>query len=241
MKILLREPYRTYGVLALEIVLFWAVWFAPVFIHADTITNGATLISQGTFPAATTWNITNIPAGYSQLLLELRGVSSDTASRRLQLLVSTDNGSSYKTTGYDGYRGADTTYFSTAALIGTSQTAAAVSTTTILISGYNNAYPAFWFGQYDGTLVQTGNSTYDGATSTVNALRISWDSTGSFDAGTYYLFGLGATTTSVSSGGSTTITSTTTTVLNPNQDLYNAIMLFFAVFFGTVWLLRKRQ
>lgn len=157
---------------------------------------GPTTIASGNLPAANLLAITDIPATYSQLYLKVSGASCDTATRQLYLQVSTNNGSSYDTTAtsYVGFNVADTgtmSYLGVASLI-KSATVAAANTFQVGVSllGYNSGHHINCIGRVsNGTNNYAISSTYVGG-ATVNAIRLIWDSTGNFDAGTYSLVGI---------------------------------------------------
>lgn len=162
-------------------------------------TSGATLIASGSL-SGTAVNFTSIPATYSYLMLQITGASANdvTGSPALLVQVSTNNGSSYDTTAanYSGsvLQGTTVAAMSLASL-GYSETnvnAADTWTATVLLRGYQGGVHASFQTRSlksSGTLANTvGN--YIGSTSAINALRIYFDGTRTFDAGTYALYGV---------------------------------------------------
>lgn len=170
---------------------------------------GITTIASGSLPAASSQNITNIPATYAYLILRIAGASSNTASRQPWVRVSTDNGSSFDTTFTNYIWIRDTINLSgatfstavndsatgTATMLDTaSQTAASTFSGDIYIYGYQGGP---WM-EWRGFLTSSASSTtyyrvggvYIGSTSAINALRLLWNGSGNFDAGTYALYGV---------------------------------------------------
>ncbi len=159
---------------------------------------GATLIASGSFPAAATVDVTNIPATYDRLVVNISGASSNTATRAVLVSVSTNNGSSYDTTGanYPGWKVEDAT-FTLAALgfgslaAGVTVTAAQTASMQCTIFNYQGGMNAqSLFRVISNTVNYHGSAVYIGSTSAINALRLRWDGTGNFDAGTYAIYGI---------------------------------------------------
>lgn len=157
----------------------------------------STILASTSFPAATVYDITSIPATYAYLILQITGVSSDTAGRQVRLQFSTNNGSSFdtNTANYEGWRtgiGNNEFTASTQVIPIGDATAAETVNTTIQLKGYQGgSYPMYESRALDGA----GNArhligTYIGSTSAINAIRILWNSTGNFDGGTIALFGV---------------------------------------------------
>lgn len=202
--------------------------------YADTIANQTTLIASGSLPAANNLDITNISANFSYLKLDIARASSNTASRRVYLRWSFDNGSTFKTTGYQSVRQGDSAFESDTALRGVTQTAAEVSTTTVIIYGYSGS--SSWVAAHAVQIssagqFQTSYSIYDSSAGPLNAIRVIWDSTGNFDAGTYALYGVGATTTSLTTPSSST--STTTSNYAPTQQEF-LFLVAVVLFIGSI-------
>lgn len=164
-------------------------------IPATNITT-QTLIASGSLTGATV-DITNIPATYSQLILQLTGASLDTASRQVLVQGSTNNGVSFDSTAgnYTGFKinGTTTTATTTASLIESANFAAATTQVYSLnITGYQGNTTQQCLALTNSTTPFLGYSTiyYIGSTSAINALRILLNGTGNFDAGTYALYGI---------------------------------------------------
>lgn len=147
--------------------------------------------------ASTATNITGIPAGYSYLILQIVGASSDTATRQPIVQVDTDNGASFDTTA-GNYVGKNITTATLAAntlaslVQGADVAAASLTSATIYIYGYHaGPQTSFFSRSIHNTTEYTGFGTYIGTkTAAINALSILWNGSGSFDAGTYVLYGV---------------------------------------------------
>lgn len=160
-------------------------------ITTTTLSRATTVVSiaSGSLPAAATLDITSISAIYSYLILMLTGASSGTATRHILIQVSTNNGSSFDTTVANYIGGA------TDASIGPTLGDVAAATTlnmTMMIAGYQgNMFAQVLSSTRDSAGTgATGNRGYVGSTSAINALRILWNGSGNFDAGTYNLYGV---------------------------------------------------
>jgi hypothetical protein len=221
------EKYQRIFVIAFYAVIIF--FFNPSLVFCDTISATTTLIASGSFPAANSLTITNIPLDFDYLTLRYNGVSSNTATRYMNLQISINNGSTYLTSGYRWVEmnladsGNDALWASVEAV-----SAATSIDGVVTIRAYNGgAVNATGFSFTSGTnnWIATGFST---TTRTVNALRLIWNGSGNFDGGTYALYGTGATTTSltVPSSGSS---STTTSNYAPTQQEF--LFLFAVVLF----------
>ena len=111
--------------------------------------------------------------------------------------VSTNNGSSYDTTAasYPGAKRTGTTWTAKtlASLIESATvTAAQVFNATITLSGYQAGPPTAVTARVTANAVEYHcTATYVGSkVAGINALRILWDASGNFDAGTYVLYGV---------------------------------------------------
>ena len=153
---------------------------------------GIATIASGNL-SGTAVTITGIAETYAYLVLQLTGVSSDTATRQPLVRVSVDNGSNYDATAanYRGVSGIDNTTL--ASVVETANLAAAGTwDITIILHGYQTGpYHAY------RTFVQNSSGTrysilgvYSGSTNNIDALQILWNGTGDFDAGTYALYGI---------------------------------------------------
>lgn len=167
-------------------------WVAPTSVSTGSITE----IEAGSIAAATTHVIDDIPGTYRHLKLVVTNASCDTTTRSIRLEASTDNGSTYFTDGVFGNHINNITpvsAFNLAFLVqqGTQSNANACAF-TVFIEDYA-----------ESTLTKTirGSGFYDSGVGwstqkdirkigVINALRLSWNSTGSFDGGTYALYGI---------------------------------------------------
>lgn len=157
-------------------------WAAPA---------GWTLIDSGSLPSANAKTFTSITA--RQLLLKVNGASCGTATRYLKLQLSTNNGSTYSASaGYYVAAGTaadapDSTSFLPTT---TTQGTAGVSSFAVQITTQGG----ICVGDFSGTSVTTPRvftiALAGVPSSAVDAMRVIWNSTGSFDAGTYELYGI---------------------------------------------------
>jgi hypothetical protein len=153
-----------------------------------------TLLDGGNLPAAASLTVTDLSDRFSQIVVHLAGVSSDTATRQPLVQVSTDNGATFDTTAanYPGFRVTGSTVAAKAAaslVEAADQAAAATTTVTIVLS----AYQGLGYAQYQAYSTSGGYSTmgsYVGSTDPINALKILWNGSGNFDAGTYAVYGV---------------------------------------------------
>jgi len=159
------------------------------------ITTIPNLLATGSF-SSTTVDITNIPQLYSVLYIYFNGVSSGTATRQPLIRVSTNNGSTFDSTAgnYDtmNISALGSTSGTLASLIETVDEAASATWTGVVsLIGYQ-AGP---FTQIEG-FVDDSNpgrfkiSGFHRSASAINAIRFLWNGTGSFDAGTYEIYGI---------------------------------------------------
>jgi len=158
---------------------------------------GAVTIASGSFPSATSLSITNIPATYVQLVLQITDASTSGAGQFLNIQVSTDNGSSYDTTAnsYQGsvLNGSTVAAITRATLVQGNSLAAAESATGVvsIFSYQGGAYPQFIGRTSNSTNdKQMSIGTYTGSTSAINALKLSWTGGNNFDLGSYVLQGI---------------------------------------------------
>ena len=159
------------------------------------LTPRVTTIASGSLPSATVLDITSIPATYRELQLVVLGGSSDTATRKIQLQISVDNGSNFLATGYAGWVDDGTTNVSMATVFASVATGPVAATTQDIVFAITNyqggLYPQVQFSGINSSgLAFAGNGSYKGGTTAVNALRLLWDGSGNFDAGTYALYGI---------------------------------------------------
>ena len=158
---------------------------------STVLTAGAvwTLIASGSLPAANLLEFTSITARL--LLLKVTGASSNTASRRLQLQFSIDNGSTYLSSAVGFYVSAGTVADlpSGANVFPATSNEAAASTMSAYVQiTTQGGLASGWYNSASDT-----NRVFQvecGSTSKVDAVRLIWSSTGNFDAGTYELYGI---------------------------------------------------
>lgn len=161
---------------------------------------GIVTIASGSLPAAAVLDITSIPATYAALILRVTGASSATATRHPRVQVDSDNGASFDTTAgnYVGFivdEGALIINNGEASLCGPGAGDQAAATTfdiDIVITGYQGGarLQAQFSVRSSNGAIDSGLLTYIGGTTAINALRILWNGSGNFDAGTYALYGV---------------------------------------------------
>ena len=158
--------------------------------------SGIATVASGNLSGATV-NIINIPQTYGELILNIVGASSDTATRQFLVRVSTNNGSSFDTTAgsYPGHKVTGTTWTAKtlASLIESATvTAAQVFNATVNLRGYQAGPPTECKARVTANAVAyQGFATYVGSKAAgINALQLLWDASGNFDAGTYVLYGV---------------------------------------------------
>lgn len=152
---------------------------------------GGTSIASGTL-SGTSLSITNIPSTYAYIVLQIFGVSF-TATATPTLQASTNNGSSYDstTTNYRGIRttSAGSTAMSQASMI---EAASMASNETFNITIRISPYQGGVYAQFTVNMMDTSGSNASlvsgvyKSTSAINALQFAG---GTFDAGTYALYG----------------------------------------------------
>lgn len=172
-------------------------------IASSTSTNGvvwagaSTTIATGSL-SGNAVTITSIPNTYAYLTLVITGAQMNTSARNVKVLASIDNGSSYDTTDYSGFSytggtfGGVTGSFTPATVQATANT----SNITVTVMNYAGGAQACATAEYQvlvaGTIATSQNCFYgsvSGSTAAINALQIIMNSTGSFTAGTYTLYG----------------------------------------------------
>lgn len=152
---------------------------------------GMTTITSGSL-TGTAVSITDIPATYSYLVLQITGASF-TALSALVVRADTDNGASYNANAadYPGRQHLDTaTNFTTASLIeGAPIAAASSANATLNIFNYHaGPLSAACHGLFDlSGGIQITTCMHRKGAAAINALQISG---GTFDAGTYALYGV---------------------------------------------------
>lgn len=155
---------------------------------------GMTLISSGSFSSTAT-NIASIPNTYDDLLLEVYGVSHNGgSSRTIELAASTNGGSTFVNIdgGVIGPGGFSQSINLSTPLPLTTEAiaAAALFHMDITIRRYAEALTKHISGAgIDGIRMVTMGGMID-TTSAINYLRFTLSGTGSFDAGSYRLWGI---------------------------------------------------
>lgn len=145
--------------------------------------------------SGTSVTIGDIPAWYSGLILKIAGASSG-ATEQLLVQVSTDNGTTFDTAAgnYVGHKVTGTTWtaMSVASLIESATfTAAQTGSVMLYIKGYQGG-PNL---RADARVITNTTeyqcwATYIGSMTAINALKILGSAGGTFDAGTYTLYGV---------------------------------------------------
>lgn len=160
------------------------------------IAGGMTLLATYTFSTAVaTVDFTDIPAGYSGLLISIEGISSSSPAD-LALLASVNNGSSYPFNLNSGHVIGDDGGSPFSNKITNSEifiVAAAANTVSGVILIHGHASSGYKLVQSVLTESSTGDryaglAFFDTA-SVINALRFDWDA-GNFDAGVIRLYGI---------------------------------------------------
>jgi hypothetical protein len=162
----------------------------------DLVTSGVVTIASGSMPAAATLDITSIPATYTKLILTLFAVSMNTDTRGIEVLASSDNGSTFDSSGNYGHIIANGTVTNQAnddfIVFGGSQASAQTATLSVAIEGYQGGPSAItnFVGVYANSLPINGNMLRAGSGAAIDALRVQLSGSGSFDSGTYALYGI---------------------------------------------------
>lgn len=177
------------------------------FFRLGSTSGLTTIVASTAFAAANNVDITDIPQGHSALLLEINSASGDTSTRAFIVQVSVDNGVTFDTTmgNYVGGRAEDNAGTAVVAAVnapavgtaGIVQTGPMGTSGTVtlaaIISGYPNGSVTHcsFSGRYEGSSNHIlGQITYVGTTAGVNGLRLTWNGSGNFDAGSYRLIGI---------------------------------------------------
>lgn len=153
-----------------------------------------TSIASGSLPAAATAPITGIPATYFALLLVFEGLTTNSASGRPILRVSINNGSSYLNSSGDYHTAQNGAAPAATTSVNLATGASAASATCdghVLIYGYAQAHKKF--AEFINVSTETADSAAGfcliNTTSAIDAIRLETVA-GSFDGGTYTLYGL---------------------------------------------------
>lgn len=139
--------------------------------------------------------IGDIPAYYSGLILKIDGASSG-STEQLLVQASVDNGTTFDTTAgnYPGHKVTGTTWtaMTVASLIESATfTAAQTGSVSLYIDGFQGGPNARTHARVlTNTTEYQCWSTYIGSASAISALKILGSAGGTFDAGTYTLYGV---------------------------------------------------
>jgi hypothetical protein len=168
-------------------------------IRVSDWAGGIRTIRSGSL-SGTSVSITDIPQTFSKLALFVSGAACDTNSRIIEAQVSYDNGSTWDTTATD--------YFGLAMPIAggvANQALASLCEPTAIATAGNpitglitvSPYQAGPHKEYYSMFSQSGSireATHGiqigNAAAGINALRLLWNGSGSFNAGTYALYGI---------------------------------------------------
>jgi riboflavin synthase len=158
-------------------------------------TLGVTTLASGSLPAAATLTLSSISAAYSYLVLFISGWSQDTNTARLRIRIGTSAVDSTAAS-YVGniISGTTVTNFTTNALAslvdGATQTIAQTGSAVVVIYGYQaGPHKQFSSRIIANTTESQCFGTYIGATTVIDTIEVSTSAAGSFDAGTYALYG----------------------------------------------------
>lgn len=147
------------------------------------------IVAPTSFPSANELTISSIPQTFSVYLLLVTGLSFDTASRNLHIIIPGI------TSNYSGLVNDATGNAAINSVLATStppQTAAQTCTGVYVLTGLQaGLYPSCIFNATDTSPAhRTGQLAYFGDTNAVTSLTLKMSSTGNFDAGTYALYGV---------------------------------------------------
>ena len=156
---------------------------------------GLTSIATGSPTGVATVDITSIPATYRALVLHVSGISNATATRAFLVTPNAGAGLGSELCDYHQIAGTTTTSIVDTVEMYTGVTQTAANTTDlILIIPYYQSGP---FKTYYGRCIAAAGGTltsfwgYLGsATGAVEGLRLYWNGSGNFDAGSYTLYGV---------------------------------------------------
>lgn len=160
----------------------------------NTFATAPVLITSGSFPSAASLAITSIPSTYRTISLIFNGLSS-TGAGTFTVTTSTNNGSTYRATGYSTQQIADFTQQTTFLSGETAATAAARTWAGFVrLTGYTIEAAMTCNGMWNednSASPSSDQSCIPGGSLTlpINAIKVAI-STGTLDAGTYALYGL---------------------------------------------------
>jgi len=143
----------------------------------NIMNSGITELASGSLSGSTV-DLTSIPETYAYLVLEVAGASC-TANRSPQVFTSVNNGSSFGATDL-----LDSSGFTTGG--------AFTYNFTVVIHAYHTG-PTYAMYRSRCEEVGSANNIEDGMVShsgNIDALRVAWSGAGTFDAGTYALYGV---------------------------------------------------
>jgi len=238
----LREPYRTYGVLAVMLLSLYAGWFSPSIAHADySIDTGG-------------GNSDGAPFGhpsFTQAAQTFLTTSSDSV-HSVEFKNKYDSGTFGGTITVAIYdtAGGSPTGSALATVTGITGNSSCGSYTTatfasdLAVSNAHMYAVVFSASVDDATnflrLCSTAGSTYGPGGMWYN--NSGWVDDGPEDAATIIHFVTAGGGGGGGGGGTgTTSTSTISYIDNPNENLFNGFVIFFMSWFGVMWILRRRQ
>lgn len=176
-------------------------------VWADVSTAGLTTIASGSPTAVATVDITSIPATYRSLILFWSGISCDTTTRSFQVTVNAGAGLGSQDHGFHQIAGTTVTSVSggsSTCWTAVTQSSAQVSYGYIIFPAYQSGPIKTYYGwssvaatagaMDSGTLTtfwgRLGSAGAVPATGAIQGVRLFWNNTGNFDAGSYALYGV---------------------------------------------------
>ena len=176
-------------------------------LNGNAAAGGIATITSGTPTGVSVVDITSIPTTYSYLILYWTGISNATTTRAFNVLL--DCGAGFGTQLHTATQIIGTTVTALTADSNQSwtqvtQTSAQVSYGYMIIQGYQSGPVTSYKGRsmdactsgamdsgtqtvFDGIVASTGSVPATGA---LAGIRLRWNSTGNFDAGSYALYGV---------------------------------------------------
>lgn len=159
------------------------------------VSGGLDTIKTGSL-SGTSVTLSSIPNYYGQLILQITGWSQDTNTARLLVRIGHGSGDS-TAANYVGQNisGTSITNFTTNASAsvtdGTTQTTGQTGSATVVIDGYQGGPHKRFHSRVLANTTETQSiGTYIGATTDIDTIVIASSAAGSFDAGTYTLYGV---------------------------------------------------
>jgi hypothetical protein len=174
------------------------------YVDAASAPAGLTQIATSTPTGVSTVTFSAIPQTYRGLYLVFNGISSNTATRNLQVYMDNGSGIGSSSAYQKKILGTTVTTAAGSDLLGTSTTLTAAQT----ISGYVKIMPyqaitltpaliplreytAFYYDSLGAYATLSGGLETNGASDVgITQLQLLWNSTGNFDAGTVTLYGI---------------------------------------------------